>query len=147
MSDRFPLRPDAVWYDAMRDRYGDAVPAIDRLRIRRGLQSTAGDLYAQLRDLDLLRLVNIVSIVTLSARHVVVDALECPGINEDARIAVDFALEHYSGRLSESCEHCGKPGEFIAKIGLEALLNDPDAVLGDRLLCTQCYDDWSGRDA
>nr|CAD6612694.1 hypothetical protein RKHAN_02511 [Rhizobium sp. Khangiran2] len=146
MSDRFPLRPEKTWYAAMVDRYGDAVPAIDRLQIRRGLQIHVGDMYAQLDDLDLLRHVGMKGIVTRNAGFVVIDTRYHEGIFEDDRIALDFALERHNDRLNESCEHCGKPGEIIAKIGTEALLDDPDAVLGDRLLCTGCYESWSGRD-
>jgi len=146
MSDRFPLRPDAGWYNTMRTRYGDAVPAIEHLQIRRGLQSVIGDMYAQLHDLDLLRHVDIVSIVTRNAGFTVIDARFHEGLFEDDRIALDFAFEHHSERLNAACEHCGRPGSVIAKTGLEALLDDPYAVLGDRLLCTGCYESWSGRD-
>ena len=145
MTDRFPFRPDAVWYDAMRARYGDTVPDIERLRIRRGLQIHVGDMYAQLFDLDLLRHVDIISIVTRNAGFVVVDARYHADLYEDDLVALDFALERYSTRLNESCEHCGNPGEIVAKTGFEALLDDPDAVLGDRFLCRECYNEWSGR--
>lgn len=142
--DRFPLRPDDIWYDAMRARYGDVVPDIERLQIRRGLQQHVGDMYAQLYDLDLLRHVDIMSIVTRNAGFVVIDARYHAGLFDDERIALDFGLEHHSERLNESCEHCGKPGEVVAKAGMEALLEDPDAVLGDRFLCAECYESRSG---
>lgn len=145
MTDRFPLHPDAVWYEAMRERYGVAVPAIDHLQIRRGLQVVVGDMYAQLRDLDLLRHVDIKSIVTRAAGFVVIDARYHASLFEDDRIALDLGLARHSEHLNESCEHCGRPGEIVAKTGMEALLDNPDAVLGDRLLCAECYDDWSGR--
>lgn len=145
MTDSFPLRPDAVWYDAMRDRYGNTVPDIEDLRIRRCLQIHVEAMYAQLYDLVLLRHVDIVSIVTRNAGFVVVDARYHAGIYEDDRIALDFALEAHSARLNESCEHCGRRGEIVAKTGLEALLDDPDAELGDRLLCSECYESWSCR--
>lgn len=146
MSDRFPLRPDDIWYDALRDRYGDSVPEIDLLQIRRGLQTAVGDMYAQLYDRDLLRHVDIVSIVTRNASFVVVDARYHEGLFEDERIALDFGLDHHSERLNAACEHCGKPGEIVVKAGMEVLLDDPDAVLGDRFLCAECYESWSGRD-
>lgn len=146
MSDRFPIRPDDIWYSSMRERYGNAVPGIDQLQIRRGLQIHVGDMYAQLYDLDLLRHVDILSIVTRNAGFTVIDARYHEGLYEDDRIALDFGLERYSERLNESCEHCGKPGEIVAKTGMEALLDDPDAVLGDRFLCTECYESWSRHD-
>ncbi len=145
MSDRFPLRPDADWYSAMRARYGKLVPDIVHLQIRRGLQDIVGDMYAQLHDLELLRHVDIVSIVTRNAGFVVLDARYHAGLFEDDRIALDFALERHSERLNAACEHCGRLGEIVAKTGLEAILDEPDAVLGDRLLCTECYESWSGR--
>lgn len=146
MTDLFPLRPDDIWYSAMRDRYGSAVPEIDHIQIRRGLQIHVGDMFAQLYDLDLLRHVNILSIVTRNAGFVVIDARYHAGIFEDDRIALDFALEHHGERLNTACEHCGMPGEIIAKTGMEALLDDPDTPLGDRFLCAECYESWSGRD-
>jgi len=146
MTDSFSLRPDAVWYDAMRDRYGAAVPEIESLQIRRGLQIHVGDMYAQLFDLDLLRHVDIVSVVTRNAGFVVVDARYHAGLYDDERIALDFALDRYNERLNAACEHCGMPGDIVAKTGMEALLDDQDAELGDRLLCAECYDSWSGRD-
>lgn len=146
MTDSFPLRPDAVWYNAMRDRYGNTVPAIERMQLRRGLQIYVGDMYAQLYDLDLLRHVDIVSIVTRNAGFVVIDARYHAGLYDDERIALDFALEHHGERLNGACEHCGKSGEIVAKTGMEVLLDDPDVELGDRFLCMECYESWSGRD-
>lgn len=146
MSDRFPLRPDASWHAEMRARHGDAVPAIEHFQIRRGLQKIVGDMYAQLHDLDLLRHVEIHSIVTRNVGFTVIDARYHAGIFEDDRIALDFALHAHAERLNESCEHCGAAGSVIAKTGLEALLDDPDTVLGDRFLCAECYEDWSRHD-
>lgn len=144
--DRFPLRPDEYWYSEIVARYGEAVPDIDRLQIRRGLQSIVGDMYAQLYDFDLLRHVDIVSIVARNAGFVVVDARYHAGLYEDDRIALDFLLERHGERFNSSCEHCGQPGEIVAKAGMEVLLDDPDADLGDRLLCAECYEDWSHHD-
>lgn len=146
MTDRFPLRPDDIWYSAMRDRYGNAVPDVECMQIRRGLQIHVGDMYAQLYDLDLLRHVNILSIVTRNATFVVIDTHYHAGLYDDDRIALGFALEHHGERLNTACEHCGMPGEIIAKAGMEALLDDPYAALGDRFLCSECYESWSGRD-
>ncbi len=143
MSDRFPLRPDAVWYDSMRARYGDAVPDIERLQIRRGLQVHVGDMYEKLHALGLIDKVDIRSVVARNATFVVIDFRERDGIYEDDRIALDFLFHGTTGDLSESCEHCGRPGSVIAKAGLEALLDDPDAAIGDRFLCVECYESWS----
>jgi hypothetical protein len=141
--DLYPLRTEDTWYAAMRDRFGDAVPEIERLRFRRGLQNAVADMYAQLDDFDLLRHVDIRSLTTRNAGFVVIDTDYEPGIYEDDRIALDFCFEKHAEALRTACEHCGRPGEIIAKSGLEALLDDPNAVLGDRLLCTECYQDWS----
>jgi hypothetical protein len=143
MSDRFPLRPDDIWYDAMRAIYGDAVPDVEHMQIRRGLQSVVGDMFAQLRDLDLVHHVDIRSVVTRNAGFVVIDARGHFGLPYGEYGAVDALISETQTRLSESCEHCGKPGEIVAKVGLEALLGDPDAALGDRFLCAECYEDWS----
>ncbi|CUX03399.1 hypothetical protein [Agrobacterium genomosp. 2] len=144
--DRFPLRPDSLWYDAMRDRYGDAVPAIDHLQIRRGLQAIVEGLFDKLVDVDRFHACRVHGIVTRSAGFVVIDARFSDGATAADKRMCNRFLEHIHERLAESCEHCGKPGEIVAKAGLEALLDDPDAILGDRLLCTECYESWSGRD-
>jgi hypothetical protein len=143
MSDCFPLRPDDDWYAEMRSSYGSAVPDIERLQIRRGLQNAVAEMFAQLSDLDLLRHVDIRSIKTRNAAFVVIDTDYRAGIFEDDRIALDLLFEKHAEALRTACEHCGRRGSIIAKSGLEALLDDPTAVLGDRLLCTECYQDWS----
>lgn len=142
MSDLFPLRPDSVWYDALRDRYNDAVPDLDHLQIRRGLQIAVGNMFSQLHDLCLTDKVDIRSVVTRNAGFVVIDARFADCLPDIDRAAIEFALEGVRGDLAESCEHCGRPGEIVAKTGLEALLDDPDAALGDRLLCAECYESW-----
>lgn len=141
--DLFPLRPDDTWYSALRARYSSGVPDIEHLRIRRGLQNSVADMYAQLSDLDLLRHVDIRSIKTRNAGFVVIGTDYRAGIYEDDRIALDLLFEKHAEALRTACEHCGRPGSIIAKSGLEALLDHPTAVLGDRLLCTECYQDWS----
>ncbi|KQV41938.1 hypothetical protein [Rhizobium sp. Root1204] len=146
MSDRFPLRPDDIWYAAMRGRYGDAVPDIDALQFRCGLQVHVGDMFEKLHALGLIDNVNILSVVTRNAGFVVIDARLADCLPEIDRAALEFALAGVRGDLSESCEHCGRPGEIVAKTGMEALLDDPDAALGDRFLCAECYNDWSHRD-
>ena len=143
MSDQFPLRPDPDWYAALVARFGDAVPAVEHVRVRRGLQQIVSDMYAQLSDLDLLRHVDIYGIETRTAAWVILDARYRDGIYEDDRIALDFALEKAQERLSEVCEHCGRGGALILKIGEEARLADPSVELGDRLLCEECYESWS----
>lgn len=146
MSDRFPLRPDASWYDSMRARYGNAVPDIDALQFRRGLQVHVGDMFEKLHALGLIDKVDILSVVTRNAAFVVNDSRYHDSIHEDDRITLDFLFHGTAGDLNESCEHCGKLGTIIAKTGLEALLDDPDAAPGDRFLCAECYDDWSRHD-
>lgn len=145
MSDRFPLRPNSDWHAALVARHGDAVPAIERLQIRRGLQSAVGDMYEKLYGLGLIDKVDILSVVTRDAAFVVIDARYHGGLYEDDRIALDFLFHGAAGDLNETCEHCGRLGEIVAKTGLEALLDDQDAALGDRFLCAECYESWSGR--
>ncbi len=146
MSDRFPLRPDAVWYDAMVARYGDAVPAIEHLQFRRGLQRHVADLFDALDQADRFFICRILSIVTRNGGFVIIDARIADAATEAYRSRCNVVFDNSRERLSESCEHCGRAGEIIAKTGLEALLDDPDAALGDRFLCTECYDDWSRHD-
>ncbi|WP_142627987.1 hypothetical protein [Rhizobium sp. P007] len=146
MPDQFPLRPDADWYDAMIARYADALPAVDHLQIRRGLHAHVAHLFEQLHDLGLLYAVDIKSIVTRNAGFIVIDARYADGLSDSDRAALDFALDGIRGDLTEACEHCGKPGEIIAKTGLEACLADPDVELGDRLLCMECYESWRSHD-
>jgi hypothetical protein len=140
---RFPLRPDDTWYAEMRSRYGDFVPDVERIQIRRGLQTAVADMYAQLSDLDLLRLVDIRNIKTRNAGFVVIDTDYRAGIHEDDRIALDFCFERHAEAMRTACEHCGRSGQIIVKSGLETLLDDPNATLGDRLLCVECYQEWS----
>lgn len=146
MSESFPLRPDADWYDAMIARYADAVPAVEHLQIRCGIQAIVEHLFEQLQELGLLYAVDIRSVVTRNAGFVVMDARYLDGLSDTDRAALDFALEGTRGYFAEACEHCGKPGEIVAKTGMEALLDDPDAVLGDRLLCHECYESWRAHD-
>lgn len=142
-NDSYPLRPDDACFEAMRARHGDAVPDLMHLRFRRGLQNAVAEMYAQLSDLDLLRHVDIRSITTRNAGFVVIDTDYKQGIYEDDRISLDLVFEKHAEAMRTACEHCGKTGFIIAKSGLEALLDDPSAVLGDRLLCTECYQNWS----
>ncbi|MCV3768898.1 hypothetical protein [Rhizobium sp. TRM95796] len=146
MSDRFPLRPDETWHAEMRARYGDAVPALEHMRFRRGLQTLVADFFEQFHDREYQRLVAVHSIVTRNAGFVVLDARGHFGLPYGEYGAVDALLSTTQERLSEACEHCGAVGEIVAKTGLEALLDDPDAALGDRLLCNECYEKWRHRD-
>ncbi|MDK4723107.1 hypothetical protein PH552_27515 [Rhizobium sp. CNPSo 3968] len=146
MPETFPLRPDADWYSDLVDRFGDAVPPLERLQFRRGLQPIVYDLFTQLNDLRALPHVDIMSIETRNAGFAVIDARNKPELVGVERDAADFALEGARARLIEACEHCGRYGEIIAKTGLEALLVDPEAILGDRFLCRECYESWRVHD-
>ncbi|MDK1376830.1 MULTISPECIES: hypothetical protein [unclassified Sinorhizobium] len=143
---RFPLHPDSDWHEAMVARYGDAVPSVDQLGFRRGLQTIVTEMYEFLSLHGLLDAVDILGIETRSAAFVVIDARYKPGIYEDDRISLDFAFEKTQERLSECCEHCGRGGAIIAKAGLEARLAGPDVEFGDRLLCMECYESWRFHD-
>lgn len=142
MSD-FPLRPDDTWYSAMRARFSDAVPNIERLRIRRGLQDIVHDFLEKLRDADRFNACRIHSVSTRNAGFSVIDARFSDAATEADRRMCGRIIECIQERMNAACEHCGKPGEIIAKSGLEALLDDPSVALGDRLLCAECYQDWS----
>lgn len=146
MSDRFPLMPDSDWHEAMIARYGDAMPPITRLHIRRGLQQLVADLFEFLSSHGLLDEVDIFGIRTRSAAYVVIDWRDRPSISDADRDILDSEIEKTRERLSEVCEHCGRGGEIVLKIGLEAQLADPEVELGDRLLCSECYADWRSRD-
>lgn len=113
------------------------------MRFRPGLQPIVGHLYEQLAELGLLDRVDICGIETRAAAFAIIDARYRPGTHEDDRIALDFAFEGAQGDLADTCEHCGRPGEVILKVGLEARLADPDVELGERLLCHECYESWS----
>ncbi|KQS74304.1 hypothetical protein ASG25_21140 [Rhizobium sp. Leaf384] len=139
-SDRYPLRPDSDWYDALVAAYGEEVPAIARMRFRRGLQSHVDAMDAQLKDLGLLPHVDILSITSRGAGYVVIYAKYQSGIYEDDRIALDFCFERHAKALREACEHCGTTAEIVVKIGMEALLANPSIDIGDRCLCSPCAD-------
>ena len=65
MPESCPLRPDESWNRGLVCSSGGAVPPTEHLQIRRGLQPIVGELLTQLSDLDLLRHVDIISVVTL----------------------------------------------------------------------------------
>ncbi|RVP47342.1 hypothetical protein [Sinorhizobium medicae] len=144
-NDQFPLRPDRDWYDALRARYGDAIPAIEYLQIRRGLQSIVEDLFEKLDIADRFNVCRVYGIATRNAGFTVVDARYSETATEADKRMCNRVIERVQERLVESCEHCGRTGETIAKVGLEARLQDPDIVLGDRLLCAECYESWRSR--
>jgi hypothetical protein len=143
MSDRFSPRPDDTWHAEMRSRYGDVVPQIERLRIRRGLQDIVHDLFEKLRDADRFNACRIHSASTRNAGFSVIDVRFSAAATEADKRMCGRIIECIQERLNAACEHCGKPGAIIAKSGLETLLDDPNAVLGDRLLCAECYQNWS----
>ncbi|TQN61112.1 hypothetical protein FLX27_13040 [Agrobacterium tumefaciens] len=129
----------------MADHYGDAVPPIEHLQIRRGLQTIVDDLFHDLDIADRLRACHLQGISTRYAGFVILDIRYSDRATEADKRMCNRIVERIQERLCEACEHCGRPGEIIAKTGLEALLDDPDAVLGDRFLCTECHQNWSGR--
>lgn len=146
MPDTFPLRPDIDWYLSTADRYGDAVPPLEHLQIRRGLQVIVDDLFHDLDLADQFHVCRVYGVTTRYAGFVVIDIRYSDNDTEADRRMCNRIVERAQERLCEACEHCGKPGEIIAKTGLEALLDDPDAVLGDRFLCTECQQNWSADD-
>lgn len=146
MSDRFPLHPDVDWYEHLVARHSDAVPPLEHLQIRPGLQSIVEDLFEKLADADRLRACRVQGIVTRNAGFVVIDARFSATATEADKRMCNCILERIQERLAEACEHCGKPGEIVLKIGMEARLADPDIELGDRLLCRECYESWRSHD-
>lgn len=145
MPDTSPLRPDITWYHHFVARYGDAVPPIEHLQIRRGLQTIVDDLFHDLDIADRRRACRLHGITTRYAGFVVIDIRYSDHATDADWRMCNRIVERAQERLCEACEHCGRPGEIIAKTGLKALLEDPDAALGDRFLCTECYQNWSGR--
>ncbi|RSC21464.1 hypothetical protein EGT36_30210 [Agrobacterium sp. FDAARGOS_525] len=145
MPDTFPLRPDATWYNHLIARYGDAVPPIEHLQFRRGLQVIVDDLLHDLDIADRFCASRVYGITTRNAGFVVIDIRYSDGATEADRRMCNRIVERAQERLCEACEHCGRPGEIIAKTGLEALFDDLNAVLGDRFLCTECHQNCSGR--
>jgi hypothetical protein len=142
MTEDFPLQPDPDWYERIVERFGDAVPPIKHLRIRRGIQSAVGEMFGELEQRGLLPVVDIFGIETRTAAWAIVDARYHRNVTEGDRKALDAVLEGAQERLTTACEHCGRRGEIVAKTGLEALLDDPDAFLGDRFICVECYEKW-----
>jgi hypothetical protein len=139
MSERFPLRPASDWYQRLVDRYGESIPAIERLRIRRGLQEQVESLFHDLDMADPFHACCIHGIDTRSAGFVIINARFGDLATETDKRMCNRVLESARERLSEVCEHCGRHAEIILKIGLEARLADPDVELGDRMLCRECY--------
>lgn len=146
MSDRFPLMPDSEWHETMVARFGDHVPPITRLKIRRGLQQIVAEMFEFLSLHGLLDAVDIFGIRTRNAAYAVIDSRDRPSISEDDRIALNLLFSKTQKLLSSVCEHCGRTGAIILKVGLEARLADPEIELGDRLLCQECYESWRSHD-
>lgn len=136
MSESFPLHPDADWYDRLVARYGDAVPPIEHLQFRRGLQPIVEDLFEKLADADRFHACSVHGIETLSAGLNTIDARFAAAATEADKRMCNRILERIQERLADTCEHCGREAEVLV-----------DNVRGEplRLLCRECYD-WSGRD-
>lgn len=145
MTDLFPLRPDADWYAVLVSRYGEAVPPLEHLKIRHGMQVVVEDLLHELDIADRFRACRVHGIETRSAGFAIIDARFRDEATDADRRMCNRVLERARDRLTEACEHCGKPGEIFAKTGLEALFENPGAILGDRFLCMECYEYWRHR--
>lgn len=136
MSESFALHPDRVWYDDMVARYGDAVPPLEHMQFRRGLQSIVEDLLEKLADADRFRACRIHGIETRSAGFNTIDARFSKAATEADKRMCNRILERIQERLCEACEHCGREATVLVdKRG------DPI-----RLLCRECYDDWRDDD-
>lgn len=136
----YPLRPDARWYADLLVRHPNIVPEIDRLRIRRGLQTLAADLIDESALADRFKVCRLASLTTRNAGFVIVEVAFTENGTEADRRMIDLVVRRYQAALSSHCEHCGSNANLaILKIGMEALLDNLGAELGDRLLCGECF--------
>jgi hypothetical protein len=121
-------------------RHPDIVPAMDQLRIRRGLQTLVGDLIDQIALADRFKVCRLSSVTTRNAGFVKVGVAFTESGTEADRRMIDLVVRRYEPALSSHCEHCGSNANLsILKLGMEALLDNPGANLGDRLLCGKCF--------
>jgi hypothetical protein len=136
MSDRFPLHPDVDWYEHLVARHSDAVPPLEHLQIRRGLQRVAEDLFHDLDIADRFHACRVLGIVTHAPGLVVIDARFSATTTRSDKHMCNRVLERIQERLCEACEHCGRAATVLVdKRG------DPI-----RLLCRECYDGWRDDD-
>jgi hypothetical protein len=139
MTDLYPLRPDLDWHASLIARYGDVVPAIDRLRIRHGLRVTVEDLIDQIVLADRYKVCRLAGVTTRNAGFVAIEVEFTEAAQEADRRLIGMVVRQYQEILSTRCEHCGSESNLsILKIGMEAMLADPDIEPGDRLLCSEC---------
>lgn len=144
MSDLYPLRPDEGWYSEIVARYGEAVPAIEHLRIRHGLQIFVADLLDQIVLADRHVVCRLAGVTTRNAGFITVEVEFADGAQEADRRLIGMVVRRWQEVLSTRCEHCGSPFNLsILKIGMEALLGNPEAELGDRQLCIDCQKEMS----
>jgi hypothetical protein len=140
MRDLYPLWPDARWYADILARHPDIVPEIERLRIRRGLQTLIADLIDEIALADRFKVCRLASVTTRNAGFVKGEVAFADNATEADRRMIDLVVRRYEAALSSHCEHCGSNANLaILKLGIEALLDNPSAELGDRLLCGECF--------
>lgn len=145
MTDLYPLRPDEDWYSDIVARYGDVVPAIDRLLIRHGLRVIVENLIDQIILADRYKVCRLAGVTTRNAGFVTIEVEFSEAAHEADRRLFGMIVRQYQEILSTRCEHCGSQFNLsILKIGMEAMLADPGIEPGDRLLCIDCLKEMTG---
>lgn len=136
MIDRFPKQFDSVQHERLRELYGDLVPTLDFMVVRRGLYCVVDRMFAELSRLPGRHDLRVVRVESRNAGWLVVVT------TGEARGASDIIAAAESA-ARDSCEHCGKPADMVLKVGLESLLTMPRLQLGDRLLCVTCTNEFT----
>ena len=144
MPDRFPKFLPLADHDALAKDYPGITPPWPGLRIRVGLLPHVRRFLEQIQDRGLADVVQLVGIETRDARWIVVDAQLSEEITAEQATAVNEVFFEARSSLADACEHCGRRGEIVFKVGMEVLLKDTTMALGDRFLCTPCAEAFQG---
>jgi hypothetical protein len=132
MSERFPRKFDHNQHQRLRKLYGERVPPIENILVRRGHHGLIDRMFAELGHLphDRRRL-RVLRIESKAAGWLKISAT-----GTSTKAGEVLANTTQAARMI--CEHCGATGRLVIKVGLEALIHRPYLDPVDRLLCLDC---------
>lgn len=144
MPDRFPKFLPLADHDALVADFRGLAPPWSGLHIRVGLLPHVRRFLEQIQDRGLSDVVQVLGVETRDARWIVIDARLSEVITAEQKAAVNQVFFEARSWLADACEHCGRRGEIVVKVGMEVLLVQPQMALGDRFLCTSCANRFQG---
>jgi hypothetical protein len=132
MSERFPRQFDHNQHQRLRKLYGERVPPIENILVRRGHHDLIDRMFAELGRLPQDR--NRLRVVRIEIKAAGWLKISATGTSAKAE---EVLLDVYEAART-ICEHCGDAARLVIKVGLEALIHRPDLDPVDRLLCLDC---------